>query len=302
MKPIETNGTFKYENAYCPIARRERIVWGYKDRNGVMHSGIEDSLQDAINKAKEFGYHPSEFKFENRPKTHFINPRLYLASKPKSDLQSKLYDPEVSEDRKLQQRRRFIKRLAATTVTLGILSAIYTNPIGIIRSSIEQRRIKKQLPSKVNECFEKACKIKYKSDGEGKDYWQTPQETEEKGEGDCEDIAAYLRYLLKKEGTETEMVMGIMMESAYFTMHAWNEYEHNGEELILDATAGKIFKRKALEEKGLETYIKLEVPSTGPKDFIDERIKRQQYRLKRFVERYCTPSPSEQLEVNTKSK
>ena len=60
MKPLEETDTFQYEPCYSFVAKRQRIVWGYKDKKGIVHSGLVDSLDEALEKAKRFGYQPNE--------------------------------------------------------------------------------------------------------------------------------------------------------------------------------------------------------------------------------------------------
>jgi hypothetical protein len=79
MKPLEKNGTFQYERAYCPVAKRERVVWGYKDKKGIVHSGIVDSPDEALEKAKRCGYQPNEtaesrsqHDLVGKSNTHFV--------------------------------------------------------------------------------------------------------------------------------------------------------------------------------------------------------------------------------------
>ena len=56
MKPLEETDTFQYELCYSFVAKRQRIVWGYKDKKDIVHSGVVDSLDEALEKAKRFGY------------------------------------------------------------------------------------------------------------------------------------------------------------------------------------------------------------------------------------------------------
>jgi len=79
MKPIEETDTFQYESCYSFVAKRQRIVWGYKDKKDIVHSGVVDSLDEALEKAKKFGYQSNE-TVESKPQhdsveksdTHFI--------------------------------------------------------------------------------------------------------------------------------------------------------------------------------------------------------------------------------------
>ena len=261
MKPLEETDTFQYEPCYSFVAKRQRIVWGYKDKKGIVHSGLVDSLDEALEKAKRFGYQPNET----------AESKLQQDLKLQHDLVEKSYTPKSPSEIKRKKKHVFLKGLIAATITFAGLSKLFpetTDACLLYSVSIyesicdtvererlfrenrkffkkQQRELEEQMPPKVYECFKKARKIKYKAEDIGKDYWQTPKETEEKGKGDCEDIAIYLYDLLKKEGIESEVVTGLMMEAAYFTMHVWNEYEHNKEKIILDATVGNIFKRKS---------------------------------------------------------
>ena len=61
------SNTFEYEYYYSLVAKRRRIIWDYKDKKGILHSGVVDSLGEALEKAKRFGYQPNETA-ENRAK------------------------------------------------------------------------------------------------------------------------------------------------------------------------------------------------------------------------------------------
>jgi hypothetical protein len=60
--PVETD-TFQYELYYSLVAKRQRIIWDYMDKKGILHSGLVDSLGEAFEKARKFGY--------NHPDKHF---------------------------------------------------------------------------------------------------------------------------------------------------------------------------------------------------------------------------------------
>ncbi len=79
MKPLEETDTFQYELCYSFVAKRQRIVWGYKDKKDIVHSGVVDSLDEALEKAKRFGYQPNEtaesksqYDLVGKSNTHFI--------------------------------------------------------------------------------------------------------------------------------------------------------------------------------------------------------------------------------------
>lgn len=56
------------------------------------------------------------------------------------------------------------------------------------------------LEESLEEAWPRAATLEYYPDGEGSllGYWQSPRETDERGGGDCEDIAAWMVYHLGK--------------------------------------------------------------------------------------------------------
>ncbi|MHC4112060.1 MAG: hypothetical protein ACYSUY_13380 [Planctomycetota bacterium] len=60
MKTPEERNTFQYEPYYSFLAKRQRIIWDYKDKKGILHSGVVDSPGEALEKAKKFGYQSNE--------------------------------------------------------------------------------------------------------------------------------------------------------------------------------------------------------------------------------------------------
>ncbi len=60
MKPPEETDTFQYETFDSLVAKRLRIIWDYRDKKGILHSGLVDSLGDAFEKAKTFGYQSND--------------------------------------------------------------------------------------------------------------------------------------------------------------------------------------------------------------------------------------------------
>ena len=54
------SNTFEYEYYYSLVAKRRRIIWDYKDKKGILHSGVVDTPGEAVEKAKRFGYQPDE--------------------------------------------------------------------------------------------------------------------------------------------------------------------------------------------------------------------------------------------------
>jgi hypothetical protein len=103
----------------------------------------------------------------------------------------------------------------------------------------------------VDSCFDKALAIRPIEDPE--DYWQTPQQTEETGEGDCEDKSLLLQSCLWREKKiVTRIVCGYPDKFALDEKkgHAWVEYRKNGITYILDAGL-----RMPVHKKVTSTYI-----------------------------------------------
>lgn len=100
----------------------------------------------------------------------------------------------------------------------------------------------------MRECFNKAAAIEYKEEPAGEDYFQTPEETEKLGTGDCEDKAKYLEYQLEKNKIKSKIFFGYANSSYFFnpkgSMHGWVECIRNGELYVLDPTFWFIEKRK----------------------------------------------------------
>jgi predicted transglutaminase-like cysteine proteinase len=87
--------------------------------------------------------------------------------------------------------------------------------------------------------------IEYTAEPQGEDYWQTPHDTMTLKTGDCEDVAFLLEYLLKKDGIESEVKVGMLAPFAP-QMHAWVEVDYKGTKYILDATSGSMVMRDKL--------------------------------------------------------
>jgi hypothetical protein len=60
MKPPEYNDTFQYEPFDSLVAKRLRVIWDYRDKKGILHSGLVDSLGEAFEKARKYGYQPDK--------------------------------------------------------------------------------------------------------------------------------------------------------------------------------------------------------------------------------------------------
>jgi len=103
---------------------------------------------------------------------------------------------------------------------------------------------------KIRTSFVRACEIKYAYDTieYGGEYWQTPEETEKKRKGDCEDKSIYLYHLLKKEGIKSQVIFGYIRKSDIEDGmgHAWIEYKEKNTTYILDPTRFFIKKRRNL--------------------------------------------------------
>ncbi len=91
-----------------------------------------------------------------------------------------------------------------------------------------------------DQLFSQARSFRYKEDGRGNDHWQTPEETEQRWSGDCEDKAVWLYAQLKKNNHRgVRLVVGRKDRSSR-SFHVWVALEaSNGSYFILDPTAQK---------------------------------------------------------------
>ena len=101
------------------------------------------------------------------------------------------------------------------------------------------------VPNDMIACLIDASGIKYVPDPPGTDYWQSPQETQEKNQGDCEDLCIYLQDRLRRKGIHVEVVFGMKTALAK-NGHGWCEYEQDGELYIIEPGSGGFLKRKSL--------------------------------------------------------
>lgn len=56
ISTTKSNDSFQYEEFHTTLNNLTKYQWDYRDINGILHSGISPSIQDAINNAKSFGY------------------------------------------------------------------------------------------------------------------------------------------------------------------------------------------------------------------------------------------------------
>lgn len=88
--------------------------------------------------------------------------------------------------------------------------------------------------------FNRAKAFRYEADSKGHDRWQTPEETEARWSGDCEDKAVWLYAQLKKDGYEgVRLVIG-RKDSGSRGLHVWVTLDaSDGTFYVLDPTALK---------------------------------------------------------------
>ena len=96
---------------------------------------------------------------------------------------------------------------------------------------------------KIQNCFAKASKIEYVSDGKI-DYWQKAKETEKRGKGDCEDMCIYLYDCLLKKRIKSRIVFGFLNFQNILdrSLHARIESRLGKITYVLDPVAGSIEK------------------------------------------------------------
>jgi transglutaminase-like putative cysteine protease len=82
--------------------------------------------------------------------------------------------------------------------------------------------------------------------------WHTPEQTEKRRAGDCKDKATLLLSYLKGKGeTNVKLVIGKKSSSSTDT-HAWVEWKHNGQWIILDPT----YDSKPVVDNQEDEYLK----------------------------------------------
>ena len=91
-----------------------------------------------------------------------------------------------------------------------------------------------------DDLFLRARSIRYEPDPAGQDYWQTPEETDARWAGDCEDKAIWLFAQLKMNGySNVRLVVG-RYRSIDRSYHVWvTMADPQDDVLILDPTAQK---------------------------------------------------------------
>jgi hypothetical protein len=90
-----------------------------------------------------------------------------------------------------------------------------------------------------DDLFMRARSIRYVADAKGNDYWQSPQETQARWSGDCEDKALWLFAELKKNGhSNVRLVVGRFRSTGGY--HVWVTMgDAQGNVWVLDPTAQK---------------------------------------------------------------
>ncbi len=88
--------------------------------------------------------------------------------------------------------------------------------------------------------FGQAKAFRYEPDARGNDRWQTPEETQERWAGDCEDKAVWLYAQLRKNGyNSARLVIGRQNPSSR-SLHVWVTLgNEDGTFYVLDPTAQK---------------------------------------------------------------
>lgn len=117
-------------------------------------------------------------------------------------------------------------------------------------------------------CIMKTSRIEYVQDPIGKDYWQTPVETQRRGKGDCEDLAIYARALLVKRGIDAVVVVGARTNMARFG-HSWVEFSSDNTRYVLEPKAELIMKRSNLPENWYIPANGVELANRKFKDYYD---------------------------------
>ena len=109
----------------------------------------------------------------------------------------------------------------------------------------------------LDDAWDTACDITYKSEGPGHDYWQAPEETLMLGTGDCEDKSLLLWYTLRHVHNikTARLVIGLTHVLFKASPHAWVEVGDGLGTVIMDPTAKQAIPRYMLS--GL-SYVRIE--------------------------------------------
>ena len=102
----------------------------------------------------------------------------------------------------------------------------------------------------IDTLFAKARSFRYLPDGRN-DQWQSPEETEARWAGDCEDKAIWLYDHLRRNGyNDTQLIVGKKAKRDR-SLHVWVEYtDSEGTKWLLDPTAN----RRAWKMDGFSTH------------------------------------------------
>lgn len=101
------------------------------------------------------------------------------------------------------------------------------------------------LPVEISSCFIQVGQIRYVPDPAGTDFWQSPEQTQQLGRGDCEDLCIYLQHLLDRQGVHAEVVFGLK-DRYRKNGHAWCEMQWDGVNYVVEPRSGVFFRRDAL--------------------------------------------------------
>ena len=108
--------------------------------------------------------------------------------------------------------------------------------LGSVVQNIESGSIQKE---SIENLFFRAQRFRYVNEGR-KDYWQSPQETELRGAGDCEDKAIWLFKKLKENGYYNVFLIIGKYRSVDPQYHVWvSVSDRQGNTLLLDPATQK---------------------------------------------------------------
>jgi len=138
---------------------------------------------------------------------------------------------------------------------------IYDNPS--LKSTIsktypESQAIYSSIPDQefeFDEPLEQAFRIRRKNELGLRDNWQTPEQTQRLGTGDCEDKAIYLSKLLTEQEIPNNVVFGKYLKSHLFYRHSWNEVDFNNQTYLLDPSSRtKLLKSEVPDDIFISDY------------------------------------------------
>lgn len=121
-----------------------------------------------------------------------------------------------------------------------------------------------------------------KTPGPGVDYWQNPQETLERGKGNCSDKSIFLNDTLKKLNLDVDLVYSQMKVDSK-NSHVHQEFEIGGDTFIIETTPKTpvIYNKRSLLKK-YPKYLYKTYKDSSKMDYLNRKL--EEYKKRNGVE------------------